>query len=87
MTTTTRPFETTEPRTGDRDISGQRESLKRSLTALGFELSPYAFEVAFARVDTLAQKGEDVTDFQIRSIAEDVISSTEILQGVAESFR
>lgn len=65
----------------------QRTSLKRSLSRMGVALTPYAFEIAMARVTSAADRGGEIADGQIQAIVDDVISSTEILQGVAESFR
>lgn len=65
----------------------QRATLRRSLTNMDVTLSPYAFEMAFARVTTAAERTGEVTELQMKAIVDDVISSTEILQGVAESFR
>ncbi len=50
-------------------------------------LSPYAFEVAYARITTVGNRGIEASPDQIRAIVDDVLSSSEILQGVAESFR
>lgn len=65
----------------------ERARLKRSLKAMSVTLSPYAFEVAYARVSTARARGADLTDDQLKAIIDDVLSSSEILQGVAESFR
>lgn len=65
----------------------ERARFKRSLRAMSVTLSPYAFEVAYARVQTAAKRGTDPTPDQMRAIVDDVLSSSEILQGVAESFR
>lgn len=69
------------------DDQAQREAFRQSLTRLDVDLSPYAFEIAYARLTTMGKRPGEVSDAQIRSIVDDVISSTEILQGVAESFR
>lgn len=65
----------------------RRTSLRRALKTIGVELSPISFEMAFARVTTAEEMAGDVSEAQIRSIVDDVVSSTEIMQGVAESFR
>ena len=65
----------------------ERARLKRSLSAMNVVLCPYAFEVAYARVNTASRGGGEVTSEQVRAIVDDVLSSSEILQGVAESFR
>ncbi len=65
----------------------ERARFKRSLRAMNVTLSPYAFEIAYARVSTAAKRGTHVSPDQMRAIVDDVLSSSEILQGVAESFR
>lgn len=77
----------TQPTTpGPRDEL-QRARLKRALSDMNVVLSPYAFEVAYARVSTASTRNGGVTHTQIEAIVDDVLSSSEILQGVAESFR
>ena len=65
----------------------QRARFRRSLNEMNVVLTPYAFEVAFARVKTTAERSGEPTQTQVRAIVDDVLSSSEILQGVAESFR
>lgn len=65
----------------------ERARFKRSLRDMNVTLSPYAFEVAYARVNTAAKRGVVISPEQMKSIVDDVLSSSEILQGVAESFR
>lgn len=65
----------------------RRARFKRSLSEMDVVLSPYSFEIAFARVTTATEKSGELTSVQVMAIVDDVISSTEILQGVAESFR
>lgn len=65
----------------------ERARFMRSLRAMSVTLSPYAFEVAYARVSTARERGVDISRGQMRAIVDDVLSSSEILQGVAESFR
>lgn len=64
-----------------------RARLKRTLGDMNTILSPYAFEIALARVVTATERHGNVTTSQVEAIVEDVLSSSEILQGVAESFR
>lgn len=91
MTQRSRPeatFRVGEPSAGSAPYDDlQRATLRRSLTHMDVTLTPYAFEIAFARVTTAAERTGVVTEVQMRAIVDDVISSTEILQGVAESFR
>lgn len=65
----------------------QRARFKHALAEMNVVLSPYAFEIAFARVTTVTARSGEPTGSQMRAIVDDVISSTEILQGVAETFR
>lgn len=65
----------------------QRARFKHSLAEMEVVLSPYAFEIAFARVTTVTARTGEPSGSQMRAIVDDVISSTEILQGVAETFR
>lgn len=66
---------------------GHRAALKSSLTAMDVTLSEYAFETAYARVATAARRSGEVSQAQMRAIIDDVLSTSEILQGVAETFR
>lgn len=87
MTSQAQAFDTTETDrpspTGD---EAQRTALRQSLDATGTELTPYAFEIAVARIKT-AERSGPLSQSQVNSIVDDVVSSTEILQGVADSFR
>lgn len=77
----------TEPTTIEPHDELQRARFKRSLVAMNVVLTPYAFEVAYARVKTTIERNGEPTQTQIKAIIDDVLSSSEILQGVAESFR
>jgi hypothetical protein len=79
--------ESTEPTRTEPQDELQRARFKRSLNAMNVVLTPYAFEIALARVKTAAERSGEATPTQIRAIVDDVLSSSEILQGVAESFR
>lgn len=76
-----------EPTTNELQDELRRARFKRSLAAMNVVLTPYAFEVAYARVKTTAERNGGATPTQIKAIVDDVLSSSEILQGVAESFR
>lgn len=65
----------------------QRAAFEHALADLKVELSPYAFEKAFARVRRVTDNPGDVPQEQLRFIVDDVVSGAEVLQGVAESFR
>lgn len=69
------------------DASTGRAAFKDTLDGMGVGLSRQAFEKAFARARTVIGHTGEISDSQLRSIVDEVISGTEILQGVAESFR
>ena len=46
-----------------------------------------AFEEAFARMQRVSDLTGKVSDTQMQAIVDEVVSGTETLQGVAESFR
>ncbi len=64
-----------------------RASFKHTLDTRGIDLNPMAFEGAFARMKRTADQTGEVSEFQMQAIVDEVVSGTEILQGVAESFR
>ena len=67
--------------------SSDRADLKRALNGLKIDLSPNVFEETFARMKRVANQTGDVSDTQLQAIVDEVISGSEILQGVVESFR
>ena len=76
-----------EPTSQEPASEMERARFRRSLRAMNVTLSPYAFEVAYARVSTARDRGAELSMEQMRAVVDDVLSSSEILQGVAESFR
>lgn len=81
---------TTPTRTESRvvmDVSSGRAAFKDTLDEMGVGLSRQAFEKAFARAKTVVAQTGEVSVLRLRSIVDEVTSGTEILQGVAESFR
>lgn len=64
-----------------------RAALRHTLEQMGVDLSPESFEKAFARMKKVADRSGAVSDAHLRAIVDDVVSGSEILQGVAESFR
>jgi hypothetical protein len=54
---------------------------------MDIELSPIAFEEAFIRIRRAADQVGEVSDTRAQAILDEVISGSEMLQGVAESFR
>lgn len=69
------------------NLSSGRTAFKNTLDRMDIELSRQAFEKAFARARRVVDQTGEVSTSQLRSIVDEVISGTEILQGVAESFR
>ncbi|MGB7860370.1 MAG: hypothetical protein WBM90_07725 [Acidimicrobiia bacterium] len=81
-------FETTERvSTLDRPDKAARDAFKRSLDAIGVELTTTSFEAAFARKQQMASGDAAVSETQMRALVDEVVSGTEIFEGVAESFR
>jgi isopropylmalate/homocitrate/citramalate synthase len=64
-----------------------RVAFRRALDGMSIELSPSSFEQAFARMERAANLTGQVSETQIQAIVDEVVTGTEILQGVAESFR
>jgi 2-isopropylmalate synthase len=64
-----------------------RAAFRHSLDRLGIELHNGAFDEAFARMKRVADQSGEVSDTQLRTIVDEVVAGTEILQGVADSFR
>lgn len=64
-----------------------RAAFRHTLEDMGTELGPDAFEQAFARMKRLADQTGEVSNVQMQAIVDDMVAGTEILQGVAESFR
>ena len=81
-------FATTEDRPGaHREDHRARDGFRRTLDDMGVELTTVSFERAFVRTQQVANQSGSVSKAQMRAIIDDVVSGTEILQGVAESFR
>ena len=64
-----------------------RVAFKRALDGMSIELSPSSFEQAFARMERAANLTGQVSEAQMQAIVDEVVTGTEILQGVAESFQ
>lgn len=62
-------------------------TFKSTLKSMDIELSPIAFEEAFIRIRRAADQVGEVSDTRAQAILDEVISGSEMLQGVAESFR
>lgn len=80
MTTTETMFESapTDP---------AQDRVTAALEDMGASLSPHAYDRAVARTRKAVDLSGDVSDAQVHAIVDDVISGTQVLQGVAESFR
>ena len=63
-----------------------RAAFRHSLDQLGIEVSDAVFETSFARMKEVADRTGEVTPDQIRIIVEEVVSGTEVLDGVTASF-
>ncbi|MEE8405713.1 MAG: hypothetical protein V3S32_01035 [Acidimicrobiia bacterium] len=64
-----------------------RVAFRRALDGMSIELSPSSFEQAFARMERAANLTGQVSEARIQAIVDEVVTGTEILQGVAESFQ
>lgn len=64
-----------------------RAAFRHALDRIGAELSNGAFDKAFARMKEVADRSGEVSDGQLRIIIDEVVSGTEILQGVNDTFR
>lgn len=64
-----------------------RVAFRRALDGMSIELSPSSFEQAFARMERAANLTGQVSEAQMQAIVDEVVTGTEILQGVAESFQ
>jgi isopropylmalate/homocitrate/citramalate synthase len=64
-----------------------RADFNQRLDGRHIDLGPTAFEEAFARMQRVADLTGEVSDIQMQAIVDEVVSGTETLRGVAESFR
>ncbi len=64
-----------------------RVAFRRALDGMSIELSPSSFEQAFARMERAANLTGQVSEAQMQAIVDEVVTGTEILQEVAESFQ
>jgi 2-isopropylmalate synthase len=64
-----------------------RAAFKHSLDQMEVTLDRGAFEKAFARMKEVADQVGEVSEDRLHAIVDEVVAGTEILQGVAESFR
>ena len=64
-----------------------RVAFRRALDGMSIELNPSSFEQAFARMERAASLTGQVSEVQMQAIVDEVVTGTEILQGVAESFQ
>ncbi len=64
-----------------------RDAFRHTLRRIGVELSNGAFDKAFARMQQAADRDGAVSDAKLNLIVDEVVSGTEILQGVNDTFR
>ena len=64
-----------------------RAAFKHALDQMEITLDRGAFERAFARMKEVADQVGEVSEDRLHAIVDEVVAGTEILQGVAESFR
>ncbi|HEX9848290.1 MAG TPA: 2-isopropylmalate synthase [Acidimicrobiia bacterium] len=64
-----------------------RAALKHALDQLGVALEPASFEAAFARMKEVADQTGEVSPTRLQTIVDEVLSDTEMLQDVVESFQ
>lgn len=63
-----------------------RAAFKHKLEGLGVELKNGEFDKAFDRMKQTADQSGAVSDDQVKSIIEEVISGTEVFQGIADAY-
>lgn len=84
-------FETTESaksaKSAHKDDQHRRDQLSRTLSEMNVGLSTASFERAYRRVRQAEDRSGIVTETQLRSIVDEVVTGTETLEGVTESFR
>jgi 2-isopropylmalate synthase len=64
-----------------------RAALKHSLATMGVDLTPPAFEKAFHNMKKAADVQGEVSEAQLKTIVDEVVTSLEMFEGVTESFR
>lgn len=64
-----------------------RAALKHSLATMGVDLNPPAFEKAFLNMKKAADVQGEVSEAQLKTIVDEVVTSLEMFEGVTESFR
>ena len=81
-------FATTETKTDvERNDRRDRDRLQARLAEMGTDLSTASFERAYVRVTKAEEKLGRISDSQLETIVDEVISGSETLEGIAESFR
>lgn len=65
----------------------QPTDLNQWLTERGIDLGTPAYEKTLARVMEAAGRSEAISDAQLRSIVDEVVSAMEVLDEVAASFK
>ena len=81
-------FSTTETKAEvQRDDRRDRDHLQARLAGMGANLSTASFERAYVRVSKAEEKLGRLSDNQLATIVDEVVSGSETLEGIAESFR
>jgi isopropylmalate/homocitrate/citramalate synthase len=65
----------------------QRNNFNHWLSERGIDLGATAYEKAFARIKETASRSGGISDQQLGSIVDEVISGMEVLDEVAASFK
>ena len=81
-------FETTErSKRAHKDDQEDRDRLSKALRELNIGLSSASFDRAYTRVRQAEARTGSLSETLLRSIVDDVVTGTETLEGVADSFR
>jgi len=81
-------FETTESsKIARRDDESERDRLRQALAEINVTLASAPFERAFTRVQKTESRTGTITEDQLSAIVDEVVTGSETLEGVAESFR
>jgi len=68
-------------------MQDQRTDLKQWLSERGIDLGTTAYEKAFTRIKAAADRSGAISDEQLHSIVDEVVSGMEVLDEVAASFK
>ena len=68
-------------------MQDQQADLRQWLSDLGIDLNETAFEKALSRMKEIADRSGTISEDQLHSIVDEVVSGMEVLDGVVASFR